>query len=335
MYEIVNVQYTGTYNNAGTSIPAVLGEFRASSAADLPAQNVDCHIICGCDGLDIATGDKYIWNGTAWVLQPSDRAFSNVYTKPEIDSMVTAIYQTMMYYHTEQQSDDGTITFYTLGGNVGSLAIYGNGQQNGTPSPYNIIIPDFCGTLDGTDWTIPITCAGQTVPVYLGQTQTVRKIRKLVLTGEENWQRASGTMYLSELAFDYKRSPSNVTYICSHYGTTPQVNSAGSVVDGTMSMAHDSNNQRLYIRDTAFSSAADFKSYIATQYAAGNPVTVWYVLAEPTTGIVNEPLAKIGDYADELHSTDAGVSIPTVKGQNTLTVDTELPPCKIIISGER
>ena len=83
MYEIVNVQYTGTYNNGGTSIPAVLGEFRASSAADLPAQNVDCHIICGCDGLDIATGDKYIWNGTAWILQPSDRAFSNVYTKSE------------------------------------------------------------------------------------------------------------------------------------------------------------------------------------------------------------------------------------------------------------
>lgn len=88
MYEIVNVQYTGTYNNGGTNIPAVLGEFRATTAADLPAQNVDCHIICGCDGLDIATGDRYIWNGSSWIRQPSDRAFSNVYTKSEIDGMV-------------------------------------------------------------------------------------------------------------------------------------------------------------------------------------------------------------------------------------------------------
>lgn len=88
MYEIVNVQYTGTYSNGGTNIPAVLGEFRASSAADLPAQNVDCHIICGCDGLDIATGDRYIWNGTAWILQPNANAWQNVYTKSQIDALI-------------------------------------------------------------------------------------------------------------------------------------------------------------------------------------------------------------------------------------------------------
>lgn len=93
MYEIVNVQYTGTYNNGGTNIPAVLGEFRATTAADLPAQNVDCHIICGCDGLDIATGDKYIWDGSGWIRQPSDRAFSNVYTKAETDALLLPITQ--------------------------------------------------------------------------------------------------------------------------------------------------------------------------------------------------------------------------------------------------
>lgn len=93
MYEIVNVQYTGTYNNGGTNIPAVLGEFRAATAADLPAQNVDCHIICGCDGLDIATGDRYIWNGSSWIRQPSDRAFSNVYTKTETDALLLPIQQ--------------------------------------------------------------------------------------------------------------------------------------------------------------------------------------------------------------------------------------------------
>lgn len=59
---------------------------------------------------------------------------------------------------------------------------------------------------------------------------------------------------------------------------------------------------------------------------------MWHVLATPETAIINEPLAKIGDYADELHSEDAGVTIPTAKGQNTLTVDTELQPSEMAIT---
>lgn len=85
-------------------------------------------------------------------------------------------------------------------------------------------------------------------------------------------------------------------------------------------------------QDLNISTFDEFKAWIAAQYAAGNPVTVWYVLATPTTGIVNEPLCKIGTYADELHSADVGVSIPTVKGQNTLTVDTELQPSEMTIT---
>lgn len=73
-------------------------------------------------------------------------------------------------------------------------------------------------------------------------------------------------------------------------------------------------------------SAAEFK-------AAMSGVYMWYVLAEPTTGIVNEPLAKIGDYADELHSADTTVTIPTAKGQNTLTVDTDLQPSSMSVTG--
>lgn len=61
-------------------------------------------------------------------------------------------------------------------------------------------------------------------------------------------------------------------------------------------------------------------------------MTVWYVLANEQTGIVNEPPAKIGDYADELSSTDAGVAIPTVKGNNTLTVETDLQPSEMTIT---
>lgn len=81
------------------------------------------------------------------------------------------------------------------------------------------------------------------------------------------------------------------------------------------------------VSDSIATTVSAFKSWLAL-----NPVTVWYVLATPTTGIVNEPLAKIGDYADTLASADAGVTIPTVKGDNMLTVDTELQPSEMTIT---
>jgi hypothetical protein len=80
------------------------------------------------------------------------------------------------------------------------------------------------------------------------------------------------------------------------------------------------------IKDDALSSSADFKSYVAAKYAADVPVTVWYVLETPETGIVNEPLHKIGDYADAITMTQAGVTIPTSDGDNTISFGTTVQP---------
>ena len=44
----------------------------------------------------------------------------------------------------------------------------------------------------------------------------------------------------------------------------------------------------LYLRDTSYNTLESFIEYIQQQYAAGTPVTIWYVLANSTTGIVNE-----------------------------------------------
>lgn len=173
-------------------------------------------------------------------------------------------------------------------------------------------------------WAEKITCGGQTTPIYLGQVQTVRRIRKLVLTGEEAWLKGTYAFYT---AVD------DITVLsqmyCTHY----------VYYNGTSSGMPDESicnggESAVWIRPINFSSISigDFEAYLAAQYANGTPVTVWYVLAEPETGIVNEPLCKIGDYADELHSEDAGVTIPTVKGQNTLTVDTELQPSSMTIT---
>ena len=178
-------------------------------------------------------------------------------------------------------------------------------------------------------WAEKITCAGQTTTVYLGQVSTVRKIRKLVLTGEERWsENTSGTNTFRGMA---PLSEANINFTsgyCSHL----VYDASGLSQDKELAGC---NNGNLFLRlsRSIADTIHDFKSYLAAQYANGTPVTVWYVLATPTTGIVNEPLCKIGDYSDELHSTDAGVSIPTVKGSNTLTVETELQPSEMTITG--
>lgn len=174
-------------------------------------------------------------------------------------------------------------------------------------------------------YKIPFTCAGQTTPVYLGQTQTVRKIRKLVLTGEEGWTITSNGVLRIGLSGQLRPSMP----LCTHYiGSNSTAWS--SIPDKSVTV---SISGYIAILDTTYTAVADWKSYLAAQYAAGHPVTVWYVLAEAQTAIVNEPLAKIGDYADELSSTDAAVTIPTVKGANTLTVETELQPSEMTITG--
>lgn len=174
----------------------------------------------------------------------------------------------------------------------------------------------------------PLTCAGQTVPVYLGQVSTVRKIRKFVITGNENISSVTSQgvlVFLIMLPRNSMYHSSANGVICDRY-ISKYANQNGAI--------YQTNNQngQIAITDNRFADRDEFKTYLQQQYAAGTPVTVWYILATPETATVNEPLAKIGTYADELSSTDAGVTIPTVKGQNTLTVDTPIQPSEMSIT---
>lgn len=165
-------------------------------------------------------------------------------------------------------------------------------------------------------WAEKITCAGQTVPVYLGEVPTVRRVRKLVLDGTENWRKSGdGNIFI---ALAPNRGVSWVRVLSTHF-TSSQIQTNGSLL-------------WFVNANVDFDTVEECKTYLASEYAAGTPVTVWYVLAEPQTAIINEPLAKIGDYADELSCTDAAVTIPTVKGQNVLTVETELQQSEMTIT---
>lgn len=181
-------------------------------------------------------------------------------------------------------------------------------------------------------YKIPISSANITTPIYLGEVPTTRRIKELVLTGEEewydNWRPVSGT-YASMLPSRIRKVYYSPT-LCTHI----EFVSYQQIYDGTVGISTVPGNLYLIairVPDTVASNIAEFKAYLAAQYAAGTPVTVWYVLAEPTTGIVNEPLRKIDDYADTLSMEQAGVQIPTNRGNTVIDVLTELKPSEVYI----
>ena len=231
--------------------------------------------------------------------------------------------------------------------NNGNIVLYVRYASQGTTAP-----PVYNDLMDGTLWImvntgstalpyepfgykIPITCAGQTVPVYLGEVPTVRRIKKLVLTGEESISAPSNDVFRFQVS-GYMRRLGEIIGISTHYAVVACKDSISqwTANDELTFLVSSSGNNYMYIRDTAYnSSSTAFCQFLRDEFAAGTPVTVWYVLSEPTTGIVNEPLMKIGTYADTLTVTDQDATITPAVGNDTITVDTTLPPSKLTVVG--
>lgn len=180
------------------------------------------------------------------------------------------------------------VSFRTFG-NTGNAML----NLGSTPLPY-----------EPYGYKIPLTCAGQTTPVYLGEVPTVRRVKKLVLDGTESWSPETTNVFVI-----YATMPKAgyEDLICTHY----RLAASYSDLTSKNNVCAVSKRPALFIKDSRFTTSADFKAYLASEYAAGHPVTLWYVLANEQTAISNEPLAKIGDYADELTTIQVhGLSAP-------------------------
>ena len=216
-------------------------------------------------------------------------------------------------------------------GTTATVGLKGQMEQNGTPTPTAPIQPQECGDLETVgvkagQYKIPISSAGQTTTVYLGEVETTRKIRKLVLTGKETFYRDKEREGSWRFYSDRLVSANYNLSICSHF-----VNIGASGVNNTDNIGFSLFNASQFgcrCPKSVASTVNEFKAWLANQYAAGTPITVWYVLATPETGIVNEPLRKIGDYAD----TVSGITIPTIAGANTIDVDTTLKPSEVSVN---
>ena len=222
-------------------------------------------------------------------------------------------------YTVETYTGTLPATLQTVEGYLESYKIYGNTVQNGTPTPENPIVPSGCGELETTgahagQYKLSLTSAGQNVDIYLGEVETTRRIKKLMLTGEENITMPTASSFQIFGVIQW----GSTSGFCTHYQQITWDEVTYVSKDGFAMRASSGRAIRFRICDRSITTVADFKTYLAAQYANGTPVTVWYVLTEPETepetGIVNEPLMKIGNYADTIDSTQTTVQIPTAAG---------------------
>jgi hypothetical protein len=159
---------------------------------------------------------------------------------------------------------------------------------------------------------------------------TTRQIKKLVLDGTENWSEKPCNVGYRFVILITSAMQSDTTIgvrsICTH-----QILVATGETYNKLRAYTISGTSELIMTLNGDTRLASWKSWLAAQYAADTPVTIWYVLATPETAVVNEPLMKIGGYADTLSMEQAGVSIPTLNGQTVVDVETTLKPSKMYI----
>ena len=179
-------------------------------------------------------------------------------------------------------------------------------------------------------YKLDISSANTTTPIYLGEVQTERKIGKLVLTSTTvDWTYDSTyNRYVFRIADSLILGVRLTPVICSHFTPISDGRPLSDVPNNSIYSNAQQAVNNWFIKTEDYTTAASFKQFLDDELAAGTPVTVWYVLAEPETGIVNEPLMKIGDYADSI----SGITIPTITGKDTFDVETTLKPSEVSLS---
>lgn len=169
--------------------------------------------------------------------------------------------------------------------------IFGSWSQSGTPSPQNPIEPVFT-QLDNTVLRAVGSGDNFIVDSYDPETRTIiRRIGVKVFDGTEDWvyrytQSGYVTFMLANpFVYNLIITPHNV---CSHFEDKGPVNGIDSATSMGVGIALlkspdylTGRNLYMNIPTTIASDVTTVKQWLADQYNAGTPVTVYYPLATP------------------------------------------------------
>lgn len=161
-------------------------------------------------------------------------------------------------------------------------------------------------------YKIPISSANTTTPIYLGEVPTTRRIKKSTVSITDIITLSNGN---KAGVFTF---PDSSEYAIQQYGLCDIAKY--DIARRTSGMFYTNRQNAIFIGNS--------NDTLDTLKAIYDGCTLWYVLETPTTGIVNEPIRKIGDYADEV----SGITIPTITGTNTINVDTTLKPSEVSVN---
>lgn len=146
------------------------------------------------------------------------------------------------------------------------------------------------GELDAIEWTAQTLRAAGSVADELTAGELVTRVGVLTLTGNEpasayNYTSYSGFLLSGALPEADMRK----AYSSSDFGTAEN----GTVVPNTTQFAWlGVGNTSVYLlwADCPYATAADLTAWLQQRYAAGNPVTFFYELNEPTTQPISPAL---------------------------------------------
>lgn len=125
-----------------------------------------------------------------------------------------------------------------------------------------------------------------------------RKVGVKVFDGTEAFT-ISGTAFRTVILSD---KAANTKVVCSHFNGDVEPTMAVSTMPD-LSVKGYGPNEAIFFKYSAITTVADFKAFLAAQYAAGTPVIVMYPLAEETTEAVTPQ------------------SLRTIDGDNTLSME--------------
>ena len=152
---------------------------------------------------------------------------------------------------------------------------------------------------------------GDTTDDYSSSGTATYNIRKLVITGEETGWSQDGTYGSNNRYRLYLSNVKNTgTYITDFYNSHFKVQVG---FDAYTSVIWYGGSQYVYmsVPSSDYPTIADFKTWLQQQYAAGTPVTIYYLRATSTTETVT------------------ALSIPTTGGEVSIDVDTTVKPSEL------
>ena len=164
-----------------------------------------------------------------------------------------------------------------------------------------------------------------------------RQIKKVVLTGQEDWSRnTTAVSGISFFVLAITDALANIAPVCTHYvGSDVRIWRELQTNEITVSIISGSTQRMVVNTGAAYTETEEFKTYLQQQYAADTPVTIWYVLAEPTTETIIVPAGLSGTVDGFLtQATTPTPANPVYPTANTVSVFSDTKADKEYTSGE-